>query len=178
MLQFTKNKWLWAFLGLSILLVNPAWADKPEWAGNKRERQNEHKSEHKSEYRQDRRDDRRDDDDRDGRRHMQEKRGQHFSDHHRQVVGNHYGQYYRQKKKCPPGLMRKQNACVPPEHARRWEMHKPLPHDVSYYYVPSRVVAHMGPPPHGHRYVRVGTDILLIAIGTQMVVDAITDIAQ
>jgi Ni/Co efflux regulator RcnB len=34
----------------------------------------------------------------------------------------------------------------------------------------------IGPPPAGHRYVRVAGDILLIAIGTGMVVDAIQDL--
>jgi len=34
----------------------------------------------------------------------------------------------------------------------------------------------LGPPPAGHRYVRVGLDILMIAIGTGMIVDAIQDL--
>jgi Ni/Co efflux regulator RcnB len=34
----------------------------------------------------------------------------------------------------------------------------------------------LGAPPAGHRYVRVATDILLIAVGTGMVVDAIEDL--
>jgi len=35
----------------------------------------------------------------------------------------------------------------------------------------------LGVPPSGYRYVRVAGDILLMAIGTSMVVDAIQDIA-
>jgi Ni/Co efflux regulator RcnB len=36
----------------------------------------------------------------------------------------------------------------------------------------------LGYPPAGHRYVRVAADILLIAVGTGMVVDAIEDIGR
>ena len=166
MKQYARNKWLWAFFGLSILVVNPAWADKPEWAGNKHERQKEYKQ------------DRREDAGRGGQGNKPEKQGRHFSDHHRKIAADHYGNYYHNKKRCPPGLARKHNGCMPPGQARQWEMHRPLPHDVKYYYVPNSVVVQMGPPPHGHRYVRVGADILLIAVGTHMVVDAITDIAR
>jgi len=35
-----------------------------------------------------------------------------------------------------------------------------------------------GPPPSGHRYVRVAGDILLIALGTGLVVDAIQDLGR
>jgi len=35
-----------------------------------------------------------------------------------------------------------------------------------------------GAPPAGHRYVRVAADILLIAVGTAMVVDAIEDLGK
>jgi Ni/Co efflux regulator RcnB len=34
----------------------------------------------------------------------------------------------------------------------------------------------IGSPPAGYRYVRVDNDILLIAAGTRMVVDAILDL--
>ncbi len=168
MRKFVKNKWVWAFFGLTLLAVNPAWADKPEWAGNKREHQKErgvdrHERGGKPDYKHNR---------------GHEKQGRHFSDRHRKVAANHYGHYYHKKRECPPGLAKKGNGCVSPGHARRWELHKPLPRDVRYFYVPNSVAVQMGPPPHGYRYVRVGTDILMIAVGTQMVVDAITDIMQ
>ena len=34
------------------------------------------------------------------------------------------------------------------------------------------------PPPSNHRYVHVAADILLIAIGTQMVIDAMENIGH
>jgi len=39
-------------------------------------------------------------------------------------------------------------------------------------------VMQIGAPPPGYRYVRVATDILLIAAGTGMVVDAIQDLGR
>jgi Ni/Co efflux regulator RcnB len=36
----------------------------------------------------------------------------------------------------------------------------------------------IGLPPKGYRYVRVANDILMIAIGTNMVVDAIEDLMR
>jgi Ni/Co efflux regulator RcnB len=33
-------------------------------------------------------------------------------------------------------------------------------------------------PPEGHKFVRVASDILLIAIGTSLVVDAIEDLGR
>jgi len=36
----------------------------------------------------------------------------------------------------------------------------------------------IGSPPSGYRYVRVASDILLMAVGTRMVVDAIQDLGR
>ena len=47
-----------------------------------------------------------------------------------------------------------------------------------YYPVPQPLVVQIGPPPSGYRYVRVATDILLIAVGTGMVVDAIQNLGR
>ncbi|MCK7502155.1 MAG: RcnB family protein [Comamonadaceae bacterium] len=65
---------------------------------------------------------------------------------------------------------------MPPGQAKKWRVGHPLPRDVIYYDLPPAVVVDLGPPPAGHRYVRVGLDILMIAIGTGMIVDAIQDL--
>jgi Ni/Co efflux regulator RcnB len=57
-------------------------------------------------------------------------------------------------------------------------MGRPLPRDVIFYDVPQSLVVQIGVPPAGHRYVRVATDILMIAVGTGMVVDAIQDLGR
>ena len=48
----------------------------------------------------------------------------------------------------------------------------------SFMTVPRALVVKIGPPPNGYKYVRVAADILLIAIGTRMVADAITDLGR
>jgi Ni/Co efflux regulator RcnB len=40
------------------------------------------------------------------------------------------------------------------------------------------VVVTLGVPPPGYKYVRVASDILLIAIGTSMVIDAMEDLVR
>ena len=46
------------------------------------------------------------------------------------------------------------------------------------YNVPTSVQVKLGAPPAGHKFVRVAADILLIAVGTGMVIDAIEDLGQ
>jgi len=65
---------------------------------------------------------------------------------------------------------------MPPGQAKKWQVGRPLPHDVVYYDLPSDIVVQLGTPPAGHRFVRVASDILLMAVGTGMVVDAIQDL--
>lgn len=57
-------------------------------------------------------------------------------------------------------------------------MGRPLPPDVVVYDVPSALVVRIGVPPEGYKYVRVAADILIIAVGTRMVVDAINDLGS
>ena len=80
--------------------------------------------------------------------------------------------------KCPPGLAKKGNGCTPPGHAKRWHRGEHLPRDVVYYPVPASVQVRLGTPPAGHKFVRVAADILLIAVGTGMVIDAIEDLGN
>ena len=76
----------------------------------------------------------------------------------------------------PPGLAKKGG--VPPGQARAWQRGRPLPAGVVWYALPRSLELVLGPPPAGHRYVRVASDILLIAVGTGLVVDAMEDLAR
>jgi Ni/Co efflux regulator RcnB len=76
----------------------------------------------------------------------------------------------------PPGLAKKGG--LPPGQAKKWQIGQPLPRGVVFYELPRPLAIHLGPPPIGHRYVRVATDILLIAIGTGIVIDALEDLAR
>ena len=93
------------------------------------------------------------------------------------IAHEYYVEQFRGGR-CPPGLAKKHNGCMPPGHAKRWELGRPLPSNVIYYNVPQQLVMQIGPPPSGHRYVRVASDILMIAIGTGMVVDALQDLGR
>jgi Ni/Co efflux regulator RcnB len=89
-----------------------------------------------------------------------------------------YGYYQERARRgfCPPGLAKKNNGCLPPGQARAWTLGRPLPPDVVYYPVEPAVQVRIGLPPPGHEFIRVASDILLIAVGTGMVIDAIEDI--
>ena len=103
--------------------------------------------------------------------------GGHFGDEQRTVVRNYFSEQYRAGR-CPPGLAKKNNGCMPPGQARKWAVGQPLPREVVYYSLPPAIVVQLGVPPAGHRYVRVASDILLIALGTRMVVDGIQNLGR
>jgi Ni/Co efflux regulator RcnB len=102
---------------------------------------------------------------------------EHFADRHRSAANEYYGEQFRSGR-CPPGLAKKHNGCMPPGQAKKWSVGQPLPRDVTYYEVPSALVMQFGQPPSGYRYVRVGNDILLMALGTRMVTDAIRNLGR
>lgn len=148
-----------------ILATGPAMADK----GGTHERG-------------DQRDERRDDRHGEGRKSQDKQERQspennrHFEERQQVMVREYYAAHYRDARHCPPGLAKKHNGCMPPGQAKKWKVGYPLPREVIYYDVPPPLVIQIGPPPSGHRYVRVAGDILMIAIGTGMVVDAINDL--
>lgn len=100
-----------------------------------------------------------------------------FSDRQRVVVHEYYGESFRSGH-CPPGLAKKNNGCMPPGQAKKWRVGQPLPRDVVYYPLPQDLIVRLGAPPSGHEYVRVAGDILLIAAGSAMVVDALRDLGR
>ena len=100
-----------------------------------------------------------------------------FGDGDRRAIDDYYGPQFRSGK-CPPGLAKKNNGCLPPGQAKKWNVGRPLPRDVAYYPLPHDLLVRLPAPPSGHKYVRVAGDILMIAVGTSMVVDAIQDIGR
>jgi Ni/Co efflux regulator RcnB len=151
-------------LVVSALLTTPAMAHPPPWAGGAAR---DHRDNGKGKGH-----------DREARREGPgESRERHFADDHRVAVREYYDEQFRHGK-CPPGLAKKHNGCMPPGQAKKWRIGRPLPRDVAVYAVPQPVLVRLGPPPPGHRFVRVGADILLIAVGTSMVVDAIRDLGR
>ena len=105
------------------------------------------------------------------------KASQHFNDEMRKSIHQYYGDKFRSGR-CPPGLAKKANGCMPPGQAKKWMIGRPLPREVVFYDLPPEVLVQLGPVPSRHRFVRVASDILMIAVGTGMVVDAIEDIGR
>ncbi|MFZ9149955.1 MAG: hypothetical protein ACO22T_02145 [Burkholderiales bacterium] len=157
--------WAAVLIAAGSLLAMPAYADKPSWAGGGRP-EGEHIGKGHGRDKQ-----------QGGKQNEQSQRSSYFVDKQHTVVREYYTQEFHGGK-CPPGLAKKNNGCMPPGQARNWSKGHPLPRDVVYYDLPSQLVARLGPPPSGHKYVRVASDILLIAVGTSMVVDAISDLGR
>jgi len=169
--KFRKGGALAIFIA-GILAATPSLADKPPWAGGGKGGKHGQKDWHEN---------REGNDWAHGGKPPHEQGGQavrergYFDDHHRVIVHDYYaGQF--QVGRCPPGLAKKHNGCVPPGQAKKWAMGQPLPRDVVIYGLPSTIIGQIGMPPAGYRYVRVANDILLISTGTRMVVDAILDL--
>jgi len=98
--------------------------------------------------------------------------GHYFNDQHREAVRGYYVKQYGHGHKCPPGLAKKNNGCMPPGQVH-YAMGQPLPRTVTVYQVPQPVIVLLPVAPPGYRYVRVGNDILLVSPETQLVVDVI-----
>ncbi len=164
-----KLKWskvvLAAAFGVSA--AAPSWADKPSWAGEGNGKGEKHERKHNKKEHDDVRGS--DSDRGDGKIEIR------FGGDYRQTVREYYAQQSHGGK-CPPGLAKKNNGCMPPGQARKWQRGHAIPRDVVMYDLPQDLVIRLGMPPAGHRYVRVAADILLIAAGTNMVVDAIADL--
>lgn len=103
--------------------------------------------------------------------------GQYFNDNQRQAVRSYYGQQYGNGRRCPPGLAKKNNGCMPPGQVR-YTVGQPLPRTVTVYQVPQPVIVQLPVAPAGYRYVRVGNDILLVSPQSQLVVDAIAGLLR
>jgi Ni/Co efflux regulator RcnB len=133
-------------------------------AGKHAEKAQKHanKAEHKAEKRAE-------------KRHREEiKHGAYFNDQQRTYVREYYTQHYGgNARRCPPGLAKKNNGCMPPGQARKWDVGQRIPSGVTVYSVPQPVIVHLPPAPYGYRYVRLGGDIVLVQIQTNLIVDII-----
>lgn len=158
-------------IALTLAITSPALAEKPSWPGSEgKSGKHGQKEKHENKGGQE-------------NGSSQDHRGNegnanhYFDDHHRNVILNYYTDQYRSGN-CPPGLAKKNNGCMPPGQAKKWQVGRPLPRDVVYHDLPPAIIVQLGSPPARHRYVRVAADILLIAVGTGMVVDAIQDLSR
>jgi hypothetical protein len=102
----------------------------------------------------------------------------HFQAEQRRAFETYYVEKHG-RGKCPPGLAKKNNGCLPPGQAKkRYAIGQPLPRDVVIVELPPDLVVRIGPPPQGYRYAMVDGDLVKLAIGTALVVDAIHGLVQ
>lgn len=140
---------------ITILLATGAcaMAGKPEWAGNGKQQKTREDAQQEVQI------------------------GVYFRDEQRESAFRYFGAT-QAKGNCPPGLAKKHNRCLPPGQAKKWAKGQPLASTVLQYPLPHEVVVKIGIPPSGYKYVRVANDILMVAVGTMVVVDAIEDLMK
>lgn len=88
--------------------------------------------------------------------------------------------YYRAEfsaGRCPPGLAKKRNGCLPPGQAKKlYVIGQPLPPTVVPQPVPPVVTKQLEPVPPGYEYVRVEDDVLLMDKANRLVADVVNDL--
>ena len=90
-------------------------------------------------------------------------------DHDRDIVRTFYRNEFVAGR-CPPGLAKKNNGCMPPGQVNRtWAIGQPLPPEVVYYPIRRELWTQLTPPPYGYEYVRVNDDIVLISSATRVI---------
>lgn len=146
-----------------MLAIGPAMAEKPSWAGGGKADKSE-------------------------RRHTGaigssdsakplSARADHFAERHRENVNTYYSERARLGR-CPPGLAKKDNGCMPPGQAKKWQTGQPLARNVTSYQVPGPLATQLGRPPAGYHYTRVGSDILLVKDGSRTIVESILNLGR
>jgi hypothetical protein len=116
------------------------------------------------------------DDDYDGYGSGHEGHGGGFSTSQRSSYADWYHGNYREG--CPPGLAKKHNGCMPPGLAKkRYVIGHSVPHGVVVAPCPPALAVVLGPPPSGYRYGLIDGDVVKLAVGTALVVDAIQGLA-
>ncbi len=81
--------------------------------------------------------------------------------------------YYRNEfaaGRCPPGLAKKNNGCMPPGQVNRaWVVGQPLAPEIAYYPLPRELYTQLTPPPYGYEYVRIDNNVLLINATSRLI---------
>lgn len=96
-----------------------------------------------------------------------------FGDRDREAAREYFSRKYG-KGNCPPGLAKKNNGCLPPGQAKkRYRVGERLSREVVYVDAPAELVVKLSPPPAGQKYVMIDGDLVKLAVGTLLVVDAI-----
>lgn len=154
-----------ALIGVALALAaGSAFAGKPTWPDDRHNKgKPHHQQQSSSEQGQE-----------DGERKA-EKVAARFDKEDRRIVKAYYGKQAG-KGNCPPGLAKKNNGCLPPGQAKKWQKGQPLARNIEYHDLPRELRKNLPEPPRGHRYIQVAEDVLMVTKDTLNVVDAIENI--
>jgi Ni/Co efflux regulator RcnB len=99
-------------------------------------------------------------------------------DRDRTLVRTYYRNEYTAGR-CPPGLAKKNNGCLPPGQAKKmWSVGQPLPPQVVYYPIQRDLWTQLTPPPYGYEYVQVDDDIVLMLTATRVIAALVGNIGS
>ncbi len=103
--------------------------------------------------------------------------GHHDAPHFSSQDRDYWQEYWRGEYahgNCPPGLAKKHNGCMPPGQAKkRYMIGQPLPAGFVVLPVPALLLPRLAPCPAGYYYGMIDGDLVRLAVGTMLVVDAI-----
>ena len=101
-----------------------------------------------------------------------------FVDTQREAARSYFVEHHG-RGNCPPGLAKKNNGCLPPGQAKkRYVIGHPLPHGIVVGELPVELSVRIGPAPAGYRYGIIDGDLVKLAVGTMLVVDAIEGLVR
>lgn len=96
----------------------------------------------------------------------------------RKLIQDYYANRYQRNKRCPPGLAKKNNGCMPPGQAKKWAMGQPLPTDVIHAPLPEDLRRKIGILEKGIEIVRILNDVVVLSKGNRLVLDAVEILGQ
>ena len=101
------------------------------------------------------------------------------SDRDRDAVNSYYRTEYLSGN-CPDDLVRSGDGCALPASTveRPWAVGQPLPPAVVYQPLPVPLIAQLAPAPDGYQYVRIGDEIVLLAITSRVVAQQVVTLGQ
>lgn len=101
-----------------------------------------------------------------------------FVDSQREAARSYFAKQHG-RGNCPPGLAKKNNGCLPPGQAKkRYVIGQPLPRGIVIAEIPVELSIRIGPAPAGYRYGILDGDLVKLAVGTMLVVDAIEGLVR
>jgi hypothetical protein len=98
--------------------------------------------------------------------------------HDREVVRAYFIEQHG-RGKCPEGLTKKENVCLPAGQAKkRYLVGRPLSPAIVSGPIPIELANRVGAPPRGYRYTLIDGDFVKVSTDSQVVVDAIDSLVN